>query len=51
MGDGTPKGLPLILRFSYLTPALSYGRGGQAVSSILAMENPYPRQLISLMVL
>jgi hypothetical protein len=53
-GDGAPEGLPLICRF-FLNPhpvlrtSLSpqgRGRGEGKISSISAMENPYPRQLI-----
>ena len=38
MGDGAPEGLPLIFRFSYLSPALL--TEGQAVGSILANGEP-----------
>ena len=41
MGDDAPKGLPLICRFSYLTPASSGRRGGSWLHR--EMENPYPR--------
>ena len=45
-GDGAPEGLPLIFRFSPAAgrvPHRGVSRPG-GVSSISAMENPYPRQ-------